>query len=76
MLKHKCVSNVLGYRTIPILDILKSRRINYLYYILSSNQNEMLPRVFRAQIRNPTKGDWPELVKKDLEDFKINLSLE
>ena len=36
----------------------------------------MLPKVFRAQLRRPSKGDWTEMVKKDLEDFKINLSFD
>ena len=62
--------------TIPILYILKCRRINYLYYLLTCNQEEMLAKVFRAQMRRPSKGDWIELVQKDLEDFKINLSFD
>ena len=36
----------------------------------------MLPRVFRAQLRRPCKGDWPQLVEKDLEDFGIKLSFD
>ena len=58
------------------MDILKSRRINYLHYILTSDPEEMLFKVFNAQLRNPTKGDWPEIVKKDLVDFDIKLSFE
>ena len=34
----------------PIQDILKCRRVNYLHYILTCNQDEMLPSVFRAQM--------------------------
>ena len=36
----------------------------------------MLPKVFRAQLRRPVKGDWTEIVKKDLEDFDIKLSFD
>ena len=36
----------------------------------------MLFKVFSAQIRNPTKGDWPQLVNQDLKDFNINLSFD
>ena len=36
----------------------------------------MLPSVFRAQLRNPSKGDWTELVRKDLVDFDIFLTLK
>ena len=34
----------------------------------------MLPRVFRAQLRRPCEGDWPQIVQKDLDDFEIRLS--
>ena len=36
----------------------------------------MLTNVFKAQIRNPLKGDWVEIVRKDLTDFKMNISFE
>ena len=34
----------------------------------------MLPKVFRAQLRRPSKGDWTEIVQNDLRDFEIKLS--
>ena len=58
---------------IPMSHIIKCCRIIYLYYILN---DEMLPRVFNAQLRNPRKGDWSTIVMKDLEDFKITLTFE
>ena len=61
---------------IPISHIIKCRRIIYLYYILNTKQDEMLPRVFNAQLRNPRKGDWCTIVMKDLEDFKITWTFE
>ena len=36
----------------------------------------MLYKFFITQWNNPTKGDWSELVKKDLDDFKIKKDLE
>ena len=61
---------------IPLQDIIKSRRIKYLHYLLNSPPGEMLTNVFKAQMRNPLKDDWIEIVKKDLKDFNINESLE
>ena len=61
---------------IPILDIIKSRRIMYLHYLLTSPQDEMLFKVFKAMMREPTKGDWIEIVKKDLNDYKIHKSFD
>ena len=61
---------------LPIQYIIKSRRINYLYYLLNSPKGEMLRNVFEAQIRNPLKDDWVNIVKKDLEDFNIKYSFD
>ena len=61
---------------IPINYIIKSRRINYLHYLLNSPKGEMLSNVFQNQIRHPLKGDWVEIVKRDLQDFNINYSFE
>ena len=36
----------------------------------------MINQFFRAQWYNPTRGDWTETVKADLEDFEIPIDLE
>ena len=56
--------------------IMKSRRINYLHYLLSLKENEMLNSVFTAQWKFPGKNDWTAQVQRDLQDFQIDLSLE
>ena len=56
--------------------ILKARRINYLQYLLQTSENEMLHKVFQAQLNQPAKLDWSEQIQKDLNDFKVKLSLE
>ena len=38
--------------------------------------NEMLHKVFQAQPNQPAKLDWSEQIQKDLNDFKVKLSLE
>ena len=57
---------------IPLKEIIKCRRINYLYNLLKRDEQELLSKFFRAQMRNPTKGDWIHLVKEDLKDFNIS----
>ena len=42
--------------TIPMMDILKCRRINYLYYILTCKQDEMLPKFLSSG--KETKQRW------------------
>ena len=61
---------------VPIRFILKSRRLNFLHYILSDKEDSLLSNVFRAQCGNPVKGDWVHTIKKDLEELEINLSFE
>ena len=61
---------------LPLPCIVKQRRVNYLHCILKSDKQKMLYKFFMAQWEDPTKQDWTELVKKDLSDLKIKLSLE
>ena len=55
--------------TIPIKHIIYSRRIMYLHNILNRSEGELVKRVYVAQRNNPTKGDFIELVKQDLNDI-------
>ena len=48
----------------PIGVLIKARRINFLHYLLSRDEEEMLFQVFITQWRNPCKGDWTETAKK------------
>ena len=61
---------------IPISVLIKARRINFLHYLLRRNEQEMLHQFFVTQLNNPTKGDWTETVKEDLEDFGIQMNTE
>ena len=68
------------YLELGILDIetiIKSRRINYLHYLCTRNESEMLYKFFSTQWRLPTnRKDWTEMVKADLEDFDISADLD
>lgn len=56
---------------IQISVLIKARRINCLYYLVTKNPNQMLFNFFIAQWNNPCRGDWTKSVKKDLEDMDI-----
>ena len=53
--------------------VIKSRRIMYLHHILTRNDNSLILIFFKAQNKYPLKDDWSETVKKDLNDFNINI---
>ena len=55
--------------------ILKMRRVNYLHYLLQSDEDKMLSQFFKTQYNFPVKDDWTEQVKQDLEDFELSSSL-
>ena len=61
---------------LPIGTIIKARRINYLYYLLTRDKHEMLSIFFMTQWNNPTKGDWSEQIKIDLADFGIDINFD
>ena len=68
------------YLELGILDIgtiIKTRRINYLHYLCTRKDTEMIFKFFNTQWKYPTnKHDWTELVKQDLEDFDIAADLD
>ena len=61
---------------IPIGVILKARRVNYLHYILTREESEMLYTFFITQWHNETPGDWTQQIRIDLEDLKIPCDFE
>ena len=48
----------------------------YLRYIMTRNENDLLQRFFRAQCRKPSVNDWSETVKKDIEEFDLDLEFD
>ena len=57
--------------------IIKSRRLNYLHYVITRKESEMLSLFFNTQWKYPTnKKDWVEQVKIDLDDFDIPVDLD
>ena len=61
---------------LPIGIIIQARRINYLQYLVSRSESEMLYKFFITQWNSPCTGDWTETFRQDLEDFDIPCSLE
>ena len=61
---------------IPIGDIIKLRRLQYLHHLVTRDGTEMLSQFFHTQLTNPSKGDWTETVKGNLEEYGIAFDLE
>ena len=58
---------------LPLFQVMSSRRIHYLWYIIDRNDNELIKRIYIKQNKSPVKGDWINLIKSDLEMFDPNL---
>ena len=62
--------------SIPIKFILKSRRLNFLWYMLNEKDDSMLKQFLRAQCENPVKGDWVTTVLDDLQELDIKQNFD
>ena len=60
---------------VSIGTVIKAARVNYLHYLATRDENEMLYKVFIAQWNHPVRNDWSVTVKQDLRDLKIEESL-
>ena len=62
---------------LDVETVIKARRINYLHYLVTRNNYEMLSNFFFTQWKYPTNNkDWTEMVKLDLQDFDIPVDLD
>ena len=61
---------------VPIGMILKSRRLNYLHYLVKENENSMLSKFFYAQWNSEARNDWTAQIRLDLADFSLPEDLD
>ena len=61
----------------PFRDIIRERRLGFLYYILNEEPKSMINKFFQIQMKNRTKRDWATTILDDLEKLDMKeLSLE
>ena len=52
--------------------MIRERRLNLLFYILSQEADSMVFNVFQSQCENRTKRDWVTTVINDMEVLGLN----
>ena len=57
---------------IPLQYIIQARRLMFLRYILTREDDDLLLKFFNAQMRDPCKNDWVLTVKEDLEKLDLD----
>ena len=62
--------------TMPVRYLLMRRRLMYLQYLLQQGPESVLFKCLKAMMKSTLRGDWLELVTKDLKDLDIKLSYE
>ena len=67
---------MLELNLVSIEYIIKSKRIQYLHSVLTSDDSSLARNVLLQQSKTPISGDFVSVVKKDMKEFRINLSYE
>ena len=60
----------------PIRSIIRSRRLNFLHYILHEEKQSLVYQFLQAQRQDPVKNDWCQTVLEDMDIFQLGLSIE
>ena len=61
---------------IPVSYIIKSRRLNFLHWILNEPESSLVRRFLDAQLSSPIRNDWVTQVKEDIIKLDINLTFD
>ena len=56
---------------IPLREIIRERRLGFLHYILNEDEESMVNKFFKSQVKNKTKKDWVNSVLDDLESLGL-----
>ena len=61
---------------LPLREMIRERRLNFVHYILSQEENSLIVKVFEKQLKNCTAKDWVKTVIDDLEKVGLNVTFE
>ena len=61
---------------IPLREVIRERRLGFLYYILNENPNSMIHKFFKCQMKGRKRKDWATTIIEDLEKLEISMNME
>ena len=61
---------------LPLREIIRKRRLSFLFYILNQDPQSLVFRFFETQLKNRTEKDWVTEVLKDLKELGWNVNFE
>ena len=60
----------------PIRNIIRSRRFNFLQYIMQEEKDSLIYTFLKAQMDNSVRNDWCLTVAQDIEVYKLGVQVE
>ena len=61
---------------VPFREMIRRRRLGFLYYILTEDKDSMIFKFFESQRKNRTSNDWVTTVLEDMKKLNLNMSFE
>ena len=61
---------------LPLREMIKQRRLNFLHYILSQDSGSLIYKVFQSQNKHRSKKDWISTVIADLVELDLKMKFE
>ena len=60
----------------PFSEIIRKKRLLFLYYILSQDKNSLIYKVFKSQLQNKTSKDWVTTVIQDFKELNWSINFK
>ena len=61
---------------VPFREIIRRRRLGFLYYILHEKEDSMVFKFFESQRKNKTSKDWVTTVLEDMNKMNLNMDFD
>ena len=59
---------------LPLREMIRERRLNFLHYILKQDANSILFKIFEVQLETRTKKDWVSTILNDMQICQIGVT--
>ena len=61
---------------LKISHVIAVRRLLYHHNILKRHDDEIILKIYKAQLKSPSKGDWVTMLADDMKKYNINITDE
>jgi hypothetical protein len=61
---------------VPFREIIRKKRLNFLFYILHESKDSMIYKFFESQRKKKTAKDWVTTILNDIKELELNMKIE